>query len=65
MHGDLCKHLGIESSTDHPEVLAIRVNTTTLFPCGNTNRRIHLQVSFFVSDIMLALMLSFTQWIGA
>ena len=29
VHGDLCKHLGKDSSTDHPDdVPAIRVNTT-------------------------------------
>ena len=34
MHGDLCKHLGIDSSTDHPD------RYSNLFPNAYINRHV-------------------------
>ena len=28
VHGDLCKHLGIDSSTDHPDVCSVLYQTS-------------------------------------
>ena len=36
-HGDLCKHLGIDSSTDHPD------RYSNLFPNANINRHAHTE----------------------
>ena len=35
MHGDLCKHLGIDSSTDHPD------RYSNLFLNAYINRNVH------------------------
>ena len=35
MHGDLCKHLGIDLSTDHP------YRYSNLFPNAYINRHVH------------------------
>ena len=32
MHGDLCKHLGIDSSTDHPDSLKLETHSVVLSP---------------------------------
>ena len=62
MHGYLCKHLGIDSSTDHPdpvyEVPAIRINTTkstyTFTSVIMMGKKIIIiyAISFFLSEPM-------------
>ena len=37
VHGDLCKHLGIDSSTDHPD------RYSNLFLNGYINRHVHAE----------------------
>ena len=37
MHGDLCKHLGIDSSTDHPD------RYSNLFLNAYINRHVHTE----------------------
>ena len=37
VHGDLCKHLGIDSSTDHPD------RYSNLFLNANINRHLHAE----------------------
>ena len=37
VHGDLCKHLGIDSSTDHPDRYSI------LFLNAHINRHVHAE----------------------
>ena len=37
VHGDLRKHLGIDSSTDHPD----RYSNLFLNACKNINRHVH------------------------
>ena len=34
MHGDLCKHLGIDSSTDHPDRYSNLFHMACFFACG-------------------------------
>ena len=37
VHGDICKHLGIDSSTDHPD------RYSNLFPNAHINRHVHAE----------------------
>ena len=42
MHGDLCKHLGIDSSTDHPD------RYSNLFLNAYINRHVHAEYFSYI-----------------
>ena len=50
VHGDLCKHLGIDSSTDHPD------RYSNLFLNAYINRHVHadyLKMIYFYSPLVI------------